>query len=184
LFNISFSDLEAYQSDGGIMRYTSPKLESIWKYGFVDVGELNFASASYTARYIVKKVKGLKAPDHYMTMDLYGEITWISPEFVGMSRGNAAYKGQKCGIGAGWYEKYKDDVFPSDEVPVPGAGVMKGVPRYYDDMLKDADPMLYKEMKAVRQAFRKEHADEYTYGRLMAKHKVKKARLKEKERKL
>ena len=30
LFNCSFPDLEAYQSDGGVMRYTSPLLEKIW----------------------------------------------------------------------------------------------------------------------------------------------------------
>lgn len=40
LFNGSFNDLEAYQSDGDITRYTSPTLERLWGYGFVDVGEL------------------------------------------------------------------------------------------------------------------------------------------------
>ncbi|AJK28325.1 putative replication initiation protein, partial [Eel River basin pequenovirus] len=182
LFNCSFTDLEAYQSDGGIMRYTSPTLEKIWGYGFVDVGELNFSSASYTARYIVKKIKGVKQPDHYMSFDLNGEITFISPEFVGMSRGNAAYKGQRCGIGAGWYQKYKDDVFPSDEVPVPGAGVMNGVPRYYDDILRDENPEMFEEVKKLRNTFMREHSEEYTHERLLAKHKCKKARLKLKER--
>ena len=70
LFNVSFEDLEAYQSDGGIMRYTSPLLESIWKYGFVDVGELNYSSASYVAGYVLKKVKGYQGDDHYLS---YGE---------------------------------------------------------------------------------------------------------------
>mgnify|MGYP006902734804 CR=1 FL=1 len=70
LFNLSFDDLEAYQSDGGVMRYTSPTLEKIWGYGFVDVGELNFASASYVAGYVLKKVKGIKQPDHYMTVEI------------------------------------------------------------------------------------------------------------------
>ena len=106
------------------------------------------------------------------------------PEFVGMSRGNAAYKGQKCGIGASWFEKYKSDVFPSDEVPVPGAGVMNGVPRYYDEILRAEDPLLYEEMKSVRKKFLSEHKDEYSYGRLLAKHKCKKARVKEKSRNL
>ena len=184
LFNCSFNDLEAYQSDGGIIRYTSPTLERLWGYGFVDVGELNFASASYTARYILKKIGGVKKDDHYMTNDLNGEITFIAPEYVAMSRGNASYKGQKVGIGAEWYKKYKSDVFPSDEVPVPGAGVMQGVPRYYDEILRQEDPGLYEEVKKVRRVYLKEHSDELTFERLFAKHRCKKARMKMKERSL
>ena len=117
-----------------------------------------------------------------MTYDLDGEIVFISPEFVGMSRGNASYKGQKCGIGADWFAKYETDVFPSDEVPVPGHGVMKGVPRYYDEILKDKNPKLYEEMKTLRREYLKEHASELTYDRLLAKHKCKKARINMKER--
>ena len=164
------------------MRYTSPFLEKVWKYGFVDVGELNFASASYTARYILKKVKGPVKDDYYQTYDLNGEITFISPEFVGMSRGNAKSKGKKCGIGAGWYQKYESDVFPSDEVPVPGAGVMKGVPRYYDEILREEKPEMYDEMKRVRREYIREHASEFTHERLLTKHKCKKARINLKER--
>ena len=140
LFNHSFEDLEIYQTDGGKDNFTSPTLERLWGYGFVDVGELTFASASYVAGYVLKKVRGPVANDHYLTYDLDGEVTFITPEFVGMSRGNAASKGKRCGIGAGWYEQFKDDVFPSNEIPVPGVGVMNGVPRYYDEILKEENP--------------------------------------------
>lgn len=184
LFNHSFTDLEPYSSDGGVLRYTSPTLEKIWGYGFVDVGDLTFASASYVAGYVLKKVRGPVADDHYQAYDMDGEITFLEPEFVGMSRGNAAYKGQKCGIGAGWFEKYKDDCFPSDEIPIPGVGVMKGVPRYYDEMLKDYDEELYLKIKESRTQFRKENAEEYTPGRLWSKHLCKKARTDLRERTL
>ncbi len=178
LFNCSFTDLEPYQSDGGIIRYTSPLLEKIWSYGFVDVGELTFASASYVAGYVLKKIKGPVKDDHYMSIDMDGVITFISPEFVGMSRGNAAYKGQRCGIGASWYEKFKSDVFPSNEVPVPGHGVMNGVPRYYDEILRVDDPIMYEEVKDTRIAFLRAHSAEYTDARRMDKHICKKARAK------
>ena len=184
LFNCSFNDLEPYQSDHGIIRYTSYTLEKIWKYGFVDVGQLNFASASYVAGYVLKKVKGPVKDDHYLLCDMDGVLTFISPEFVGMSRGNASYKGQKCGIGAKWFEKYSDDVFPSNEVPIPGVGVMPGVPRYYDEILREKDPTMYAEVKATRIAFLREHADEYTDARLMDKHICKKARVNLKKREL
>lgn len=184
LFNCSFMDLIPYESDGGVTRYTSPMLESIWGYGFVDVGELNYASANYTAKYILKKVRGVKSDDHYCTYDLDGVVTWILPEYVEMSRGNASHKGRRCGIGARWFEQYKSDVFPSDEVPVPGAGVKKGVPRYYSDILKADDPDMYEEVKKLRREFLRAHADDYTPQRLESKHRVKKARVKEKERML
>ena len=177
LFNISFGDLVAYETDGGITRYTSPTLEKIWGFGFVDVGELNYSSASYTARYILKKVRGVQGPDHYMKLDEYGVVTFLMPEFVRMSRGNAASKGKRCGIGAGWLDRFKDDVYPSDEVPVPGHGVVKGVPRYYDEILREENPEMYEELKHIRRTFLREHKEEYSDERLLAKHKCKKARV-------
>ena len=169
LFNCSFPDLAAYGSRDGELRYTSPFLESIWKYGFVDVGELNFESAAYVARYILKKVNGDMAHDHYMLYDLDGCITFVEPEFTLMSR--------RPGIGRDWYRKYADDVFPSDEVPVPGSGVFKKVPRYYEELFKDANPLKLEEIKRMRQEFLKAHGDDYTPERLMDKYKVKKAQV-------
>lgn len=195
LFNCSFDDLEAYQSDGGIMRYTSPTLEKIWGYGFVDVGELTFASASYVAGYVTKKVRGIKADDHYLSYDMNGEITFLTPEFVLMSRGYTCkiHKGMPyqvdcndCsrGVGRDWYEKYYKDVFPSDEVPVPGKGIVKGVPRYYSEILKVDRPQMYEEVKKIRQKFMDEHESDFTDDRLMSKHICKKAREKLKVRTL
>lgn len=163
MFNYCPLDLVEYAPG----RFTSPSLEKIWKYGFVDVGELNFASAAYVARYILKKITGPKADDHYMQCDIDGVATWVEPEYCTMSNG----------IGKDWFDKYKSDVFPSDEVPVPGVGVLKKVPRYYEEIWKNEAPMSMEEIKAVRQKFREEHGDEYTPERLMAKYKVKKAQV-------
>ena len=184
LFGATFPDLEPYSSRDGELRYTSAILERLWRYGFVDVGELNFDSAAYVSRYCLKKVTGDKAHDHYMSVDLDGEITWLEPEYSTMSRGNAAYKGQKCGIGADWYDVYGDDVFPSDEVPVPGSGVYKKVPRYYEEIFKEENPISLEEIKAIRKKFREVHGDEYTPERLMDKYKVKKAQMKMLKREL
>ena len=158
LFNVSFADLEAYQTDGNQTRYTSPELEKIWGYGFVDVGELNFQTAAYTARYCVKKVTGQKADWWYNTVDMDGVITFLQPEFVLMSQG----------IGRGWFEKYFKDVFPSDEVPVVGKGVIRGVPRYYEDLYKEVFPEAFEEVKRLRQEFRKAHHADYSEQRLEA----------------
>ena len=139
-------------------------MESIWKKGNVQVGELNFASAAYAAGYCLKKVNGKRAWEHYRLISDDGEWIQIRPEYVTMSR--------RPGIGAGWFEKYGSDVFPSDEVPVVGKGIIKKAPRYYDEILRRENEPLYEEVKALREIFRREHAEDYTPERLMSKYKI------------
>lgn len=173
LFNCSFPDLCSYGSRAGELRYTSPLLEKIWGLGFVDVGDLNFDSAAYVSRYILKKVTGMRADDHYMAYDLDGVITFLEPEYCTMSRGA---KGGH-GLGYDWFKKFGNDVFPSDEVPVPGAGVFKSVPRYYEDLFKLEDPISLEEIKKLRVQFMRAHGADYTPERLMVRYKVKKAQV-------
>ena len=169
LFNCSFDDLAAYGSRNGDFRYTSDFLAGIWKNGFVDVGELNFESAAYVARYILKKVNGVNADEHYMSIDLDGVCIFLEPEYCTMSR--------RPGLGREWFERYWSDVFPSDEVPVPGVGVLRGVPRYYEEIFKCSDPLSLDEIKRVRLEFMRAHGDEFSPARLMDKYKVKKAQV-------
>ena len=166
LFNCSFSDLVRYNVVNGEDRFTSPVLESIWKYGFVDVGEVNFESAAYVARYALKKKTGQAADAWYFDSET-GE--WKTPEYCTMSR--------RPGIGRDWYEKFKGDLFPSDDVPVPGSGVFKGMPRYYETLFGEEDPLTLEEIKEVRKKFREEHADEFTPEALYSKYRVKQKQL-------
>lgn len=169
LFNTWFQDLEPYAVQNGITRYTSPELERLWGCGFVDVGKVTFESAAYCARYIMKKVTGKedKVSAHYTSIDIDGVMTQIEPEYSSMSNG----------IGKEWYQRYKDDFFPSDEVPLPGTGVIKKVPRYYEEMLKVEDEATHQEVKRKRMEFREENDHEYTRERLMDKYKVKQAQV-------
>ena len=172
LFGCDFPDLVAYKGEGEDTRYTSPFLESIWKYGFVDVGNVNFESAAYVSRYILKKVTGPKADDHYMFIDEDGVCDWLEPEYCTMSR--------RPGIGKDWFDSFVTDVFPSDEVPVPDMAnprVIKKVPRYYEELFRREHPLRLEEIKALRKEFRAAHAHEYTPERLMDKYKVKKAQV-------
>ena len=188
LFNCSFPDRAAYGSRNGELRFTSPTLEKIWKYGFVDVGDVTVESAAYVAGYCLKKVTGVAADDWYMNFDVDGVITFMTPEFSLMSRGHTCrlHRGMpyqadcsNCsrGIGREWYDRYKDDIFPSDEVPVPGHGVVKGVPRFYEEVFRDECPELLEELKALRKTFLDEHAYDYTPDRLMSRYKVHKGRV-------
>lgn len=168
IFNLQFDDLYQYAVQNGTPRYSSPTLEAIWQYGFVDVGELNFQSAGYVARYIMKKVNGEKQEEHYSRKGPCGEITPLAPEYSSMSNG----------IGERWLEKYSADCFPADEVPVVGKGVIKKVPRYYMDKFAKDNPDIEEEIKEARKKYRHENSAEYTPQRLMQKYRVKQAQVK------
>lgn len=169
LFNLQFDDLEQIGVSNGIPIYTSKTLEDIWRYGFVTVGELNFETAAYTARYCLKKVTGKRAQEHYLRCDEYGVAYWLEPEYTTMSR--------RPGIGKDWYEKYASDVHPSNEVPVPGRGVFKKVPRYYEKLLERTDPELHAEITEKRRDWIRENPEEFTPERLESKYQVKKAQV-------
>ena len=176
LFNCSFDDMVVEKSEQGITSYSSPTLQKIWPYGFCTIGELNYDTAAYTAGYILKKINGRQALETYLRSDQYGVAYWVVAPYITMSL--------KPGIGAKFYEKYKDDFFPSDESPVPGKGIINKVPRYYETILADENPQLLKVVKDVRQKFIKAHGDDFTPERLRAKYECQKARQISKSRTL
>lgn len=174
LFGIDFSDREPHSVSNDVVTYTSETLTNLWGMGFTTCGELNYETAAYTARYIMKKITGNRALEHYQRIDPYtGEIYQLQPEYTTMSLGRK--KGE--GLGAGFYKKYKSDFFPSDECPIPGKGVYKSVPRYYEKLYKEENPESFEAIKRARKIYRDAHADEYTARRLEDKFKVKKAQL-------
>ena len=63
------------------------QIKKLWTLGNCEIGELTFESAAYVARYIMKKINGPMAKEHYKRYDpTTGEIYWITPEFNLMSR--------------------------------------------------------------------------------------------------
>jgi len=135
VFGAFFNDRERYSKlPSGSWLYTSNFLSTLWPYGFSSIGDVTFESAAYVARYVCKKVTGAAAEDHYRVFEYStGEIFTREPEFAHMSL--------KPGIGRAWYDKFKSDVYPSDEVVIRGA-VMKP-PKYYDKLYaadSDSDP--------------------------------------------
>jgi len=172
LFNHSFNDQQMWEDDEGFYTYTSKSLEAAWPYGFSTVAVLNFETAAYTAKYSLKKITGIQANDHYLRCDEHGEAYWLLPEYIRMSTGRS----KPCGLGAGFYEKFTDDIFPSDECPVPGKGIIKKVPRYYQNILQSEDPSTLELVKEIRQIFIKAHAADFTPERLRDKYKCAQAR--------
>ncbi len=176
LFNCSFDDMVVEQSEQGITTYSSPTLQKLWPFGFCTIGELNYDTAAYTAGYILKKINGQQAMEEYLRSDEYGVAYWVVAPYVTMSL--------KPGIGAKFYEEFKNDFFPSDESPVPGKGIINKVPRYYETILEAENPKLHEVVKALRQEFIRAHGADFTPERLRAKYECQKARQLKKKRTL
>lgn len=141
IFNLDFEDKKPWKKIRDNTVYTSEKLQSIWGLGFCSVGALSFQSSAYVARYIMKKVTGPLAQEHYEWTDPNtGEIYQRLPEFNTMST--------QPGLGRKWLEKYETDVFPSDEVIVEGRQLR--VPNYYNNYKKQKEEREYKKIKAKR----------------------------------
>lgn len=56
-FGFDFDDKELYTIKNQIPLYTSEKLEKLWGYGFVTIGDVSEASAMYQAQYMEKDFK-------------------------------------------------------------------------------------------------------------------------------
>lgn len=158
-FGLDFPDKQAYKKTSAGTIYQSKELEEIWGNGFCVVGEVTYQSAAYVARYIMKKITGIRAADHYG-----GRM----PEYTTMSR--------KPGIGADWIKRYCKDVFRDDILVHKGKRVP--VPRYYDNYLRKEDEEQYEQVKLAR----KENAKKYSDDRLAEKEDVVKGYLKTKQK--
>lgn len=129
LFNHDFDDkiLHTVRNDNNL--YVSATLSELWPYGFASIGSVTPESAAYVARYVMKKVNGVVAPNDGKRK-----------EFIVMSR--------RPGIGTGWFKEFGSDVYPSDEVIVNGAS--RKPPRFYDKMLEASDDIAFQNVKTER----------------------------------
>jgi len=176
LFGIDFDDKKLWKrTSANSMLYTSRDLEILWPFGYSSVGDVTFESAAYVARYIMKKVTGKNAKEHYTEIDLdSGEITTRKPEFTKMSL--------KPGIGYEWYKQYTSDVYPHDYVVIRGKKVKP--PKYYDKKYKIEQPFEFDELLYIREKSAKLHYEDNTPERLLVKEQVVKAKLQKLKRNL
>jgi len=141
LFNFDFADKKLFRRANGVSLYTSSILDDVWSHGYGSVGSLTFESAAYCARYIMKKVTGDLAAEHYLGCDeITGELTELAPEYTTMSR--------RPGIGREWYERFRGDVFPGDSVVLRGREMRP--PRFYDCLYELENPEDFRRIKRER----------------------------------
>ena len=170
IFGFDFSDRQYWKQTGsGSKLFRSQELEKLWEYGFSSIGDVNFESAAYVARYIMKKVTGQgKHDQHYKFTDLEtGEVLEKKSEFNKMSL--------KPGIGYEWFKKYKSDVYPHDYVVINGRKVRP--PKYYDLKYSKESPYEWEEIQFKREQLAKANFEDNTDDRLLVKETITKARV-------
>ncbi len=141
LFNFDFSDKKLFKVSDGQRLYTSDDLDRVWRFGFGSIGAVTFESAAYVARYIMKKITGDPAADHYRGVHSEtGKAVSLLPEYTTMSR--------RPGIGREWYERFRGDVFPGDDVVMRGRTMRP--PRYYSCLYEAAEPQDFARILSAR----------------------------------
>lgn len=172
LFGLDLPDRVFYKMAGDSRLYTSELLQDVWGLGFCTVGDVTFESAAYVARYVMKKVTGDDAEEHYLSVDrstgvirqnLDGSLVVMQPEYVTMSRGGRTGRG----LAYDWFRKFGNEVYPSDDVIVRGARCRP--PRYYDGLYEVADSVGYAVLKENRLVRALKHTADNTPGRLKAR---------------
>lgn len=175
LFGIDFDDKEPIRKLTQVTNatlYSSPTLDSLWKHGYASLGAVTFESAAYVARYVMKKITGDRASSHYTYIDQHGEIHQRQPEYNQMSR--------RPGIGKEWIDRFRTDVYPSDQVITRGHPSRP--PRYYDQQQEKTNAQMMEQIKKKRMEGldRKDN----TPARLKAKETVATAKLNQLKRQL
>ena len=157
LFGLHLDDLVPYKTvkegDCYYTYYNSVKLSSCWldsdgkPIGFVVVGEVTWESCAYTARYVMKKLKG----KDYGFYEKHG----LEPEFTLMSR--------RPGIAREYYDTHPS-CFDSDYINIstPKGGKKFRPPRYFQKLFEVDQPEKSAELREIR----KRMAEESTKAKL------------------
>lgn len=148
LYNLPIHDLKPFFiNKQGDQIFLSDELAEIWGQGYVTIGEFNWQTAAYTARYVMKKQKGKGAAEYY-------ENAGIVPEFVRMSR--------RPGIAREYYEQYKDDIYRdlspenAEHITLCQSSIILpngreiSAPKYFDKLYEGEDPIFMAFLKEQR----------------------------------
>lgn len=169
LFNFDFPDKKFFKKNNGNVLYTSEELQKLWTFGFSSIGAVTFQSAAYVARYIMKKITGKEAKNHYERFDSEtGEVYYLQPEYTCMSR--------RPGIGKDWIKKYDKDTYKDDFVIINGKKLRP--PRYYDNYYVEINPQHMEQIKIERELDALKYVDNNTKDRLRVREIVLKSKLK------
>lgn len=175
-FNHDFDDKKYYaQAKRGEKLYTSEKISELWDKGFNVIGDVTLESCAYVARYVVKKITGERADDHYRVVSTDGVIVDRVPEFTCMSR--------RPGVASSWYEQYGVQSHKSGDFAVM-EGKRVRMPRFYDTRYEVVDKDGLEVLKVRRRRNARRHRADNTPDRRKVREKVATKLLSQKGREL
>lgn len=127
VYDLNIPDLRFYKFSGLKDRYyNSDFLQKVWTdngvpCGHVVIGKVTWETCAYTARYVMKKAKGI-------TSDIY-DVFNMEPEFVVMSR--------RPGIGKAYYDRHYEQFLNYGEtyISTDSGSVNCKTPRYFKEKL-------------------------------------------------
>lgn len=154
LFNCPILDAEKIAVNKfGDSLYTSKSLEKIWGFGLVCLAPLNWNTAAYTARYVMKKQTGKKALQTYTRYGLQDPFTLSS---------------RNPGIAGDYFDQNFREIYSylgeddegnplfKDKIILPSVNGKLNVvkpPRYFDKLLEKVNPGGIDAVKEVRRKF-------------------------------
>ncbi|MBO5210857.1 MAG: hypothetical protein J6B80_02900 [Clostridia bacterium] len=136
LFGCPIPDLELFTYKDGFATYNSDIFSKTWNKGFVTINEFTWETASYVARYCLKK--------QYGDNSIFYEANGLAPEFSIMSR--------SPGIGYKYFDEHKYEIFERGYIPVKKSnGVFHSpIPKYFERMLEKDDPLYFQQYKVEK----------------------------------
>lgn len=170
LFGYDFSDPISYNGTlnrktltptaGDHKYYKSDFATDCWSHGFVDIGDVDYATCMYTAKYVTKKLYGSDAKKYGTKLSECASSSkgFTYPKFKKYPKNHPLYKSvphplagtrTSSAIGKRWIEKYYADVYPHDYVVHNGKKLTP--PRYYDEWCETNQPSLWEETKSNRE---------------------------------
>lgn len=116
-------------------------IEQAWGKGMTQIGECNWNSIAYVARYITKKINGNESEEFYA---MQGE----RKEFFRASN--------QPGIGGIYYEKHKEEIYKNDKILIKNLTGVHWIkpPSYFDKLYDKEKP---EEMEKIREKRKQEH---------------------------
>lgn len=119
---------------------TSEIISNAWSKGFVTIGECNWETSAYVARYVLKKFNNLEEYD-YQKLCYNNGWEPLPPEMREASR--------RPGLGRPYYDEHKGEIYPRDKVVLPNGQVLKPC-SYFDNLFDLEDPELLELLKQDR----------------------------------
>lgn len=129
------------------LHWKSKELEKLWNKGFIDIGEVEWSSAAYVARYCMKKLTNETDKTIYYSQ---GKL----PEFVRMSR--------RPGIGAEYFNRNVKEIYKTDNILMKnfhGNTATYKPPKAWDRKFEKEFPEEWEKIKLSRQKAAKRAAD-------------------------